>query len=98
MPVILACGMKLAVCANGAKIMYVSTKGGIMAELYKEVEVNETTRISARGKVETVFRVSAVTQSGVPFTIHIPEADFTTEKVAEALNSKAMTIEAVKGL
>lgn len=69
-----------------------------MAELYKEVEVTETTRITPRGKVETVFRVSAVTHSDVPFTVQIPEKDFTAEKVAEVLNAKAQTIEAVKGL
>jgi len=69
-----------------------------MNKLYRDVEVIERTEISREGKVSKVYRTSAVTISGVHFTIEITESDFSEAKVNELLTKKATLIEAVKAL
>lgn len=69
-----------------------------MAELYRDVDVVERTEITREGKVVKAYRISAVTVSGVHFTLEIGEAEFTKPKVAELLAKKAGQIEAIKAL
>ena len=69
-----------------------------MAKLYNDVEVVERTEITREGKVVKAYRTSAVTVSGVHFTLEISESDFTEAKVSELLTKKATLIEAVKAL
>jgi len=69
-----------------------------MANLYKDVDIVERTEITREGKVMKVYRVTAVTTSGVHFTLEISEADFTKAKVNELLSKKAAEIESIKAL
>ena len=69
-----------------------------MAELYHDVDIVERTEITREGKVMKVYRTSAVTISGVHFTLEISEADFTKAKVNELLTKQAKVIEDIKAL
>ena len=69
-----------------------------MAELYHDVDVVERTEITREGRVEKVYRISALTKSGVRFTMDVPEADFSKEKVDKLLAKEAQKIESIKAL
>lgn len=69
-----------------------------MAELYTVVDIIERPNISRLGKVEKLYRVTAKTGTGTIFTVEIPEADFTKEKVDQILKEKAALFEEIKKL
>lgn len=69
-----------------------------MANLYGDVNLIETVRITPEGKVEKVYRISARTKSGVAFAIDVVEAELETKKVDQLLLQKATQIEAIKAL
>ena len=69
-----------------------------MAKLYKVDDITERTNITRQGKVEKVYRVTAKSQSGIYFTVEIPEADFNKEKADQSLGEKAALIDDVKKL
>jgi len=67
-------------------------------KLYHDVDVVERTEVTPVGKVVKVYRVSAYTKKDTYFTITVPEADFSKEKVGMLLTEKAQLIEGVEGL
>lgn len=67
-----------------------------MAELYRDVNIIEAVRLTPDGKVQKVYRVSAVSKSGTSFTLEMAEADFTQAKVKKALDEKAQLIESIR--
>ncbi len=69
-----------------------------MAELYHEVDIVERTEITREGRVVKVYRISALTKSDVRFTMDVPEADFSKEKVDKLLAKEAQKIESIKAL
>jgi len=69
-----------------------------MAELYHDVDIVERTEITREGRVQKVYRVSAFTKSDVRFTMDVPEADFSKEKVDKLLAKEAQKIEGIKAL
>jgi len=69
-----------------------------MAELYHAVDIVERTEITREGRVEKIYRVSALTKSDVRFTMDVPEADFSKEKVDKLLAKEAQKIESIKAL
>ncbi len=69
-----------------------------MAELYHEVDIVERTEITREGRVVKVYRISALTKSEVRFTMDVPEADFSKEKVDKLLAKEAQKIESIKAL
>jgi len=69
-----------------------------MAELYHAVDIVERTEITREGRVEKVYRISAYTKSEVRFTMDLPEADFSKEKVDKLLAKEAQKIESIKAL
>jgi len=68
------------------------------AKMYHDVDVVERTEVTPVGKVVKVYRVSAYTKKDTYFTITVPEADFSKEKVGMLLTEKAQLIEGVKEL
>ena len=64
-------------------------------ELYGDVQILERVSVSPRGDTSKVYRVSAVTKSGVYFSEDIPEKDFSTEKVSEVMGAKALALEEI---
>ena len=69
-----------------------------MAKLYTVDDITERTMITRMGAVQKIYRVSATSQSGFSFTVEIPEADFTKEKVDQILSEKATLLEGIKKL
>jgi len=69
-----------------------------MAELYHDVDIVERTEITREGRVQKVYRISAYTKSDVRFTVDVPEADFSKEKVDKLLAKEAQKIESIKAL
>ena len=69
-----------------------------MAELYHDVDIVERTEITREGRVMKVYRISALTKSDVRFTVDVPEADFSKEKVDKLLAKEAQKIESIKAL
>lgn len=69
-----------------------------MAELYHDVDIVERTEITREGKILKVYRISALTKSGVGFTMDVSEADFSKEKVDKLLAKEAQKIESIKAL
>lgn len=69
-----------------------------MAELYHSVDVVERTEITREGRIQKVYRISAFTKSETRFTIDVPEADFSKEKVDKLLAKEAQRIESIKAL
>jgi len=69
-----------------------------MSELFHDVDIVERTEITREGRVEKVYRISALTSTDVRFSLDVKEADFTKKKVAELLSAKAKEIEEIKAL
>lgn len=69
-----------------------------MGELYHDVDIVERTEITREGRVQKVYRISAFTKSDVRFTMDVPEADFSKEKVDKLLAKEAQKIESIKAL
>lgn len=69
-----------------------------MAEFYHDVDIVERTEITREGRVMKVYRISAVTKSDIRFTMDVPEADFSKEKVDKLLAKEAQKIESIKAL
>jgi hypothetical protein len=69
-----------------------------MNKLYTVDDVNERTTITRTGLIQKVYRVTATSQSGTLFTVEIPEAEFTQEKVDHILKEKASLIDGIKKL
>jgi hypothetical protein len=69
-----------------------------MAKLYKVDDILERTTINRKGLIEKKYRITATSQSGMTFTVEIPESDFTQEKVDQVLSNKASLIEGIKKL
>jgi len=67
-------------------------------KLYHDVSLVERTEITPVGKVVKVYRVSAYTKKDIYFTIDVPEADFSKEKVDKLLTEKAKLLESVTEL
>lgn len=65
-------------------------------KLYHDVDVSQRLDIAPSGKAVPLYHVSAVTKSGVYFTVKLSEADFSKEAVAKALTEKATLIESIK--
>jgi len=71
---------------------------GSAEKLYHDVSVVERTEITPVGKVVKVYHVSAYTKKDIYFTITVPEADFSKEKVDKLLTEKAKLLESVTEL
>ena len=69
-----------------------------MAKLYKVDKIMERTTITPSGQTQRGYRINATSKSGFPFTVEIPEADFTKEKADQALMERATLLEEVKTL
>lgn len=69
-----------------------------MAKLYKVIDIQERTSVSRLGKVAKINRVTAETHSGTVFTVDIPEADFSKDKVDQILTDKATMIDEIREL
>lgn len=69
-----------------------------MAKLYKVDDIAERTTITRQGQIRKVYRVTATSHTDTSFTVDIPEADFTEEKVDKILAEKASLIEGIKKL
>ena len=64
-----------------------------MGLLYKVKSIVERMDISPKGEFLRLYEISAVTKSGVDFTILIPKAEFTKEKASKLLEEEAKKIE-----
>jgi len=66
--------------------------------LYQVLNIVERTDITPRGEFVKVMEISAVTKSGIEFTVTIPKIEFTKKRAAELLRKEAEEIEATLGL
>ncbi len=69
-----------------------------MEGVFSDVQVIETVQIARDGKVEKVYRVSAITAGGTAFTVKIGEKDFTQAAVSKALSDRAKLIDGITKL
>lgn len=70
-----------------------------MAErAFKVLKIDEMIRIKDEGGIEKYYRHQIKTRGGTVLTVDIDEADFTPEKAAPILASKAVEADKIKSL
>ena len=67
-----------------------------MYEWGKVEDIFERHTLRRRGELVKVFRLSAVTTGGVPFTMDVEEGDLTRDRIDEILGERARTLDAIK--
>ena len=60
-----------------------------MAEWGSVVDIVELRRINPKGEIENWYRYRVQTKGGVTFTVTVPEADTTVERLTSILREKA---------
>jgi len=68
------------------------------AGLYKVTGVIERMDIDEKGRFKRMVEVSAITTSGIEFTIMLSKADFNKKMADEMLTKEAQELEAVRKL
>ncbi len=65
---------------------------------YKVLKIDELTRLSATGGVESYYRHSIMTRGGTRLTVDIDAADFTADKVAPIMEKRAIEADKILAL
>ena len=66
--------------------------------LYKVIGVIERMDIDEKGRFKRMVEVSAITASGIEFTVLLPKVDFSKKGADEMLTKEAQELEAVRKL
>jgi len=69
-----------------------------MAQEYKVERIIETYEMLPDGTLRKIYEITATSQTGVTFTITIPEAEFRRETVEKRLRERAAEIDAIMKL
>ena len=66
-----------------------------MYEWGKMEDIVERMTLRKRGELVKVFRLSAVTNGGVPFTMDVEEGDLSRDRIDEILGERARTLDGI---